>query len=400
MRRPPLHAALLAALATTPACGPVVGSDDGGSDGGSRGNDTGTTSPTTSPTAASADVTSTPSDAEDEVNSAFEEGRPPDFWDTTPTCPRTFDATPIPSHVSVLVDVSQTMTTQLVDHDLDLDTPAVTRWSMLANHLAEWLPTLTVHSEVSVWSFPSVDANAPPSPNACDVSATHPPFGATADEMIAYLPAPDAVAFAGATPTGIVSDGTTLELGNLPLAPPKHVVLITDGAPNCTQGTDPPELFDAVDSVVQSDLEALHAAGITTHVVAIDVPTGPSGGGIEGDAITDHHATLAALAAAGGTTLHDVADATALDAATNALLRATQSCRLAVPPELDGTPFQIDIGDDRVYYEVPPELCADNWGYTFVTGLDDTVIQMCSGACDSLVTLGNASFVEICVIAE
>ncbi len=400
MLRLPRHAPRVAALALASACGPVVGSADGGTDGPWRPNDTGATSPTTSVSASdtSADVTVT--DAEVDVDSGPDDLPRTDFWDPIPECPSRYDATPIPSQLWFLVDVSQTMVTRLVDHDLDADTPTVTRWSMVANNLAEWLPTFTTQSTMGMVAFPSVDAEAPPSPTACDVTPRHPAFGATADELLAYLPAPDADGFAGATPIGRAYDLATFEISSVSSVPPSHVVLVTDGAPNCSEGAMPPALFDEVDAGVVADVESLHDEGITTHVVAIDVPNGPSGGGVEGDAIADHHAILAALAEAGGTTMHDAADATALDVAMAAVLGATQSCRLSVPPELAGWPFQIEIGDDRVYYEVPAELCADNWGYVFVGGTDEAVIEMCSGACESLRAVGSASFVEICAIAE
>lgn len=399
--RSPRHAVRVAALALTSACGPVVGSADGSSDGGSHSTGPSATSSSTSVSASGASVDVTVSDAEVDVDSGPDDGRIPNTWDTPPECPRRFDATPIPSQVWFLVDVSQTMTTRLVDHDLDADTPEVTRWSMVANNLAEWLPTFTTQSTMSMVAFPTVDAEPPAAPTACDVTERHPLFAATADELLAYLPAPDAGGFAGATPTGRAYELATFDIWSFSPVPNTHVVLVTDGAPNCSEGTMPPAMFDEVDAGLLADVQSLHDDDdVTTHVVAIDVPSGPSGGGVEGDAIADHHATLAALAEAGGTTIHDAADANGLDVAMAAILGATQSCRLSVPSELAGWPFQIEIGDERVYYEVPPELCADNWGYVFVAGTDEGVIEMCSGACDSLRAVGSASFVEICVIAE
>lgn len=400
VRRSPRNPAHVAALALASACGPVVGSADSSTDGPWQPNDTSATAPTTSVSASDTSADVSVGDAEVDVDSGLDDALLPDFWEPIPECPSRYDATPIPSQVWFLVDVSQTMTTRLLDHDLDADTPDVTRWSMVANNLAEWLPMFTTQSTMGMVAFPSVEAESPPSPTACDVTPQHPAFGATADEMLAYLPAPDAAGFAGATPTGRAYELATLDISSVPSAPPTHVVLVTDGAPNCSEATTPPALFDEVDAGLLADVESLHDDGIPTHVVAIDVPSGPSGGGVEGDAIADHHATLAALAEAGGTTIHDAADANTLDLAMSAVLGATQSCRLSVPPELAGWPFQIEIGDDRVYYEVPPELCADNWGYVFVGGTDEAVIEMCSGACESLRAVGSASFVEICVIAE
>lgn len=401
MLRPPRHAVHVAALALASACGPVVGGADSSGDGGSHSTGTSTSSSSTSLSASGTSVDVTLSDAEVDVDSGPDDGAIPDFWDPGPQCPRRFDATPIPSQVWFLVDVSQTMTTRLVDHDLDVDTPEVTRWSMVANNLAEWLPLFTTQSMMSMVAFPSVDAEPPPSATACDVTERHPLFAATADELLAYLPAPDAGGFGGATPTGRAYELATFDIWSFSPVPQTHVVLVTDGAPNCSEGTMPPEIFDEVDAGLLADVESLHDDDVVaTHVVAIDVPSGPSGGGVEGDAIADHHAALAALAEAGGTTIHDAGDANTLDDAMAAILHATQSCRLSVPRELGGWPFQIEIGDERVYYEVPPDLCADNWGYVFVGGTDEGVIEMCGGACDSLRAVGSASFVEICVIAE
>jgi hypothetical protein len=369
------------------ACGPVAGSADGGSDHGDT-----TRDPETGVDAVSmSSFTTVPSSTADDDGPA--DAPIPDFWDPGQRCPRTFEVVPLPGDVAVIVDVSQTMATGLVDADLDAATPPVTRWSMLADALDGFLLTLAMRDAVALWTFPRFDAAAPPSLGACEIAEAHPGFDAPAADLVTYLPIAEADFFLGATPmTGALSQ-VTLELADRPATASRHVVVVTDGAPNCAAGAEAPGAFDEVDPGARAWIEDALTAGITTHVVAVAVPEGTYGGGVEGDVITDHRAALADLAQAGGTALQLAADA-------DGLVRTTASCRLPVPIDLQGWLFVVRIGDDPEYYEIGSEQCADEAGFVYVAPGDPSVIELCAAACDSLFDQGVATLVESCVIAE
>ena len=61
----------------------------------------------------------------------------------------------------------------------------------------------------------------------------------------------------------------------------------------------------------------------------------------------------------------------------------------------------VEIGEERVYYELPIEECGDEAGFVRVSSDgEDEIIEMCADACASLVEQGVADIVELCVIAE
>jgi hypothetical protein len=385
-------------LVVLTGCGPVVGaSDDESSTGSGRTTSSGSAStldattvdPSVDPTTVEP---SGPDDATIDIKMDMTGGD---------ECSRSFVVEPLPSQVFVLVDASQTMTQPIVDHDLDPDTPPVTRWSMLATALEQYVPLLVEQSSVDVWAFPRFDAEAAPDLSACEIDASHAYLGSTAAQIFAYLPDADATDFLGATPTTLLLSAAHSHLTGEEPGPSQHIVVITDGAPNCYAAAEPPATFDEVDENAADWAAYAASQGIATHVVAVAVPEGVFGGGPEGDAIADHRAALEVLAEAGGTTLLSGDDVVTMGDAMNAVVRATASCRLVVPRELGGLPYAVEIGDGRVYYEVPIELCADNWGFARVSGDgEEEIIEMCGGACASLVEEGVAEIVEICVIAE
>jgi hypothetical protein len=393
-------------LVVLAGCGPVVDAVDETSTGVDT-HETGAhpASITAATTLPHGEVSSLTNDSFDEISLdgiTFEEGGKLDSLLETggQGCPQIFEVAPTPSAVVLLVDASQTMASALVDHDGDPMTPAITRWNLLSVGLTEHLPGLAAQAELELISFPSFDAEAPPSVAACDLSTDHPLFGSSVDQLLAYLPAAAATDFQGATPSSAVLADATVELGALPPGPRGHIVVLTDGAPNCSADADPPALFDAVDASAYDWVGYAHDHGITTHVVAIAVPVGSYGGGPEGDAITDHRDALALLAEAGGSAAHFADDAALLDVALGSIEQAVQSCRLVVPEALVGQWYDVIIGGSRYYYELRPELCADNSGWMRVDVAGAEVIELCAGACVSLREHGSATLESVCSFPE
>lgn len=390
------------ALLSICACGPVTGvAADTDASSSTQASLTDAVSVTANSTLPPQDVSTLEAGSYDAVSfeeGPFDDGVKLDMY--IDDCPQAIEVYPVPSAVALLVDASQTMVTQLVDHDGVAETPEITRWAMVTNALVEHLPQLYAAAWLSVQSFPTFVAEAPPATAACTVDPLHPAFGSGVDAIVGYLPPPDATFMLGATPTADAILTARTEIGSLSPGSSAHIVLITDGAPNCTLDAVAPDLFEQID--LRAYVEAVNAAsqGIAMHVIGVDVPSGTVGGGPEGDAITDHREALTQLADAGGGAAIFVDDATVLDLVLDAIADDVQDCRLVEPAAFAGVWYHVIIDNDRYYYELPPELCAGNSGWYRTTQGGVQVIQMCGAACESLRLHGAAILEEECVIAE
>jgi hypothetical protein len=303
--------------------------------------------------------------------------------------------------VAVLVDASQTMATQMLDHDGDPGTPDVTRWSMLATALEEHLPNLAVTANVGIQSFPSFEAAAPPDANAClhEVDGPAPP--ATGDALLDYLPPASATWFLGATPTAAAVLVAWQSILSNDAGAERRILMLTDGAPNCTMDAQPPELFDDVDLSAEGWIHYLFHEGIFTHVVGIDVPEGTSGGGPEGDAITDHRARLDDLALNSGVLLTLVDDAVSLDAALTDFAVQAQSCRLRIPGDILHMGWiEVELAGEAVYW-VDDAQCHDGVdGYRGIDTPEGDTIEFCGTLCDAFREAGVATVTATCSVPE
>lgn len=404
-----MHRRWLIASTFALACGPVVGDADDGTSTGVV-----STSIGSDPVSVTANSTLPP---QSEVSSlegsydavSWEEGGSWDIGLTSsndtigPSCPQTVDVWPAPSAVAILVDASQTMVTGLVDHDGDAMTPEITRWNMVSAALAEHVPTMVDDSLVGAWGFPAFAAEAPPAVGACTSEPVYAGIGSTAEQLLGFLPTSDATFMQGATPTASAIATAYAELSAQLPGGRRHIVLLTDGAPNCSVDAAPPELFDLVDYDAHEWAASVYADDMRVHVIGVDVPSGTTGGGVEGDAIADHRAELSALASSGGTAAIFADDATVLDLALDAIGDAVRSCRVVVPPPLAGLWYHVVIDGDRYYYDLGgSQLCPDNSGWYRVSleGDGSEVIELCAGACESLRLHGSARVEEECVFPE
>jgi hypothetical protein len=397
------------AIATLCACGPVQGvADDTGS-----GGDTYASSPsepasvTAATTMPQQEVTTVGEVSYDAVSfevgpvdeGPIDDGIKIDEY-VQPPCSQSYDVYPAYNGVALLIDASQTMVTGLVDHDDDVNTPEITRWAMVTNALVEHVPGLVQHSVVGIWSFPSFTADAPPSDQACAIAPTYEPIGSGSDQILQYLPPVDATFMQGATPTWSAIASAASELSTLTAASHGYLIVLTDSAPNCDPDLTAPDLFDQLDTNAYDWAAYAASADMEVRVIGIAVPSGTWGGGGLGDASTDHRAALSLLAQTGGGTAIFADDAAVLDLALTAIADETVSCRLEVPGAIAGGYYHVIIDRDRYYYELPPELCADNSGFVRLQDAGIEVIEMCAAACDSLRLHGVAVIEEECPVPE
>ena len=317
--------------------------------------------------------------------------------DTVGGCPQMFEVEPLTSAIEVIVDVSQSMATQYVDHDQSPETVSITRWHMLATALDEWLPRLGDGADLDMMVFPSIDAPAPPSLDAC-ASWVGPGLGTPADALLAELPPAESTFMQGANPTDQAFAAAQAALQRVDPATKRAIVLFTDGAPNCAEAIDPPALFDDVNDATRGWAEYALGMGVQTHVVAIDVAEGEFGGS-QGDPIANHALVLQDIAFAGGAAPYFVATASDLEIALDWIVTQTRSCRTSVPAELVGSLFLLEI-EDQTFYEVGFATCFGDAGFVFVDNDHYDTIEVCGAACDLFRATGVATMVEQCSFPE
>ncbi len=308
-------------------------------------------------------------------------------------CPRMYEVEPLPSAIEVLVDASQGMANQLVDHDGDAATPDITRWAMLAPALAEFLPALAEGADVDVHVYPSLDAPNPPDPDACLVG-TAPGLGTPVETLLAELPPADATFMLGANPAKVAYEAAHGHLESFDPQRKRVIVMIADSAPNCTQGAFGVDLFDQVDTTVRDWSEYAETMNVRTYVVAVAVP-GFEWGGSGGDPLANHYDVLQSIANAGGTALSTADRSDQLSLALAEIVAKTRSCRAPLPSDVIGGYFSVRLAD-QYFYEIGGFECTGQDGFVFVdNGMYDT-IELCATACTLFLAGQFATIVEEC----
>jgi hypothetical protein len=317
--------------------------------------------------------------------------------DTRGGCPRMFEVDPLSSAVEVIVDVSQTMAQVYVDDDQLPQTEPITRWRMLSTALADWLPALAETAQLDLQMFPGPDSPAPPSLNACE-TWIGPGLGTPVDDLLAALPPPEATFMQGANPTDRAISNAQSMLQRVDDRSKRSILLLTDGAPNCFEVAQPPELFDQVNDAARGWAEYAFALGIPTYVVAIAVPEGEYGGS-QGDPFANHLQVLEGIAYAGGNVPLYANTKAQLDDALAYVVAQTRSCRARLPDELAGKWFHVDVGG-QIFYEIGFATCFGDAGFVYVDNNPLDTIELCGAACDLFVAQGHANLVEECSFPE
>jgi hypothetical protein len=205
--------------------------------------------------------------------------------------------------------------------------------------------------------------------DSCAPGKVNVPVGPSTSQAIATLLAAERPG--GATPTyeslraahqalGSVSAG---EPDNLGRVPPKYVLLVTDGIPNCTDGNTADDSY-AVGNSVRA-IEEMTRDGIKTFVLGYSTQRDP-----------DASAALDKLAVAGGTgesTYRRIEDEASLLAALQQIAGSAVSCAVTldfapddpgyVSVSLDGAPLELgaaggwQLSDDRRTLTVQGSAC-------------------------------------------
>jgi hypothetical protein len=178
-----------------------------------------------------------------------------------------------PPQVVLLLDKSYSMIEFQWDHDGDESTPMVTRWNSLYNVVDTLTHDVQGEMELGMVLFPSAAVADNDTATACmvDPAPGAPVAPGNADAIVSALPGPDAVDLYGGTPT---SNGLAVALQHLAEIAdgrPQAVVLVTDGAANCMQGTSGMGVFTDYDMGLSPMVAEAYAGGVPTYVIGVDI---------------------------------------------------------------------------------------------------------------------------------
>jgi len=313
---------------------------------------------------------------------------------------------PVIPNMMLVLDKSGSMLTKW-DHDANPNTATVTRWNSLYQTVDTVLTKFNDKVNFGANLFPNKSAQMVYTDKACLVNANV-EIAVKPKNKLAILngiPAPDNMTIAGGTPATAGMTAAIKHLKTFPADVPRAILLVTDGAANCTSGLQPPPLFEKYDDSVHTVVnDAYMVDGIPTYVIGINTINATSGASQDGSPDnTNAFQKLNDLAVKGGTPKNDPAEKfynadnqIELGVALDAVIADALSC--VIP--LDNEPGKPELTKVKINgVEVPMvNDCAnqDGWVYTNPNGPYDA-IELCGTACGGLKQFGKADVNFFCV---
>lgn len=291
---------------------------------------------------------------------------------------------PIPPTVLFLLDKSGSMGNldgYLWDHDNNIQTPDVTRWSSLYAVVESLVDQFQDNVEFGVKLYPKLDATPYKNGGACEVTdgvEVETALNNAATILDTIPPAEDNVE--GGTP---MEGGIKEAYEYLTALDPddqRFILMIADGDISKTcEDQDFNEALIYIESALQDH-------DIATYVVGIAIDDLPS------------KTQLTKLANAGGKPsngpdpYYSTQNQIELDDALQKILDDTLSCTIAVDPEPDQPDlFQVWIDGDQI--PAAPDCDADGWRWT----VPHSEIELCGSACQALKQTGKVEARYFCI---
>lgn len=317
-------------------------------------------------------------------------GEPADSAETGANCEQamfSFDVEPQTPNVMLVLDKSRSMS-NVWDHDLDTNTPEISRWHSLVNVVDFLTAEFGMQINFGAQLFPSADAylDEPVNDFSCRVNAdpevTVGP--ATGAQIIASIPPAGDFSISGGTPAAAGIESAITHLNEVAPDGPRAIVLVTDGAPNCNPAEAPGDtLFVYDDEVPQIISDAFTLHQIPVYVVGINIldymETKP--------AVNPSHA-IEDMAIAGGVpaplgepyynAFNEPELAMALENVVGAIECTITLQEAPIYPEN----VSVEVGNTW-YPRVDDCGTEDGWVYTSPQG-PYNAIQLCGAACDDL----------------
>ncbi len=208
-------------------------------------------------------------------------GGTPDLADVGTVCEgETPDVQLSSSNVMLLIDISGSTVQNSWDHDGDPATDPLTRWHSMRRAISSFVDRYDPFLRLGVHFFPRLDTPETLDWEACRTEVSPEVWidDQTAMEIEGVLPDPDRK-LSGATPTSAAVLTGVEHLQSLDMDPPRHMILVTDGAPAYVGDKDHIQRFETLDTALAGHVADARAEEITTHVVGLEVEDVISGCG-------------------------------------------------------------------------------------------------------------------------
>lgn len=313
-----------------------------------------------------------------------------------------FELEAVPPNVVVVLDRSGSMADNSWDGDDDPGTPDVTRWNSLYNVVESVVTSFNDDINFGAQYFPSDSAFDQLGQGAClvDASPEVPVDAMNADAVLASLEPPGTEDLMGATPATAGVESALEHLLGLDDQVDRFMILVTDGAANCSSDADPDtncpgvgcELMENYDERLPTVVgAAFEDEGIPTFVVGIDVDpaAGLVGVGDDGQVEADTYVRLNDVAEAGGRALDgdekffNAQNEIELQSALDQIAGQVFSCIVPLASEpLHPDFIEVNIGGED-WLRVEDCETEDGWVYVNPDGPYDA-IELCGEACETL----------------
>ncbi len=274
---------------------------------------------------------------------------------------------------------------------MEAATPKVTRWQSLHEVVEFIVGAFDNSMNLGMVLFPSKAAKADYSAAACPVNMTPevkvgPMNG---QDILMAIPAANDTTIKGGTPAAKGISAALAELETIQDTQPEFLILITDGAANCSEDApDNAGLFEVYDANLPTVVgDAFTGMGIPTYVVGIAISDVTSGTAKDGNPDnTNTNEKLNELAVLGGvprdgdTKFYDTQNQIELQAALAEISMQILSCTIKLDP-VPVYPDNVEVTVDGTPYgkmQVMDCDAEDGWMYT-TEAMDEIVL--CGKAC-------------------
>lgn len=319
-----------------------------------------------------------------------------------------FELVAVPPNVVLVLDKSGSMVSDndadgdgefdgFWDHDADPMTPVISRWNSLYNVVDFVVTNFDAQINFGGVLFPSADATSQYSASACVVEDV-PEIPVGPNNGVAILDGiPDAldVDIRGATPATAGIQTALDHLETLDPTVPQFLILVTDGAANCSADHPaPPDLLEIYDSNLPALVgTAFSERDVPTFVVGIDIVDEEVGVGNDGIPQANTFVELNAVAEAGGRAkagsekFFNTVNEIELMEALGEIAGQVVSCVIPLDPAPENPDFvEVEIGGVSID-KVDDCATQDGWVYVNPAGPYDA-LELCGSACDAYVEAG------------
>ena len=313
---------------------------------------------------------------------------------------------PVVPNIMLVLDKSGSMLTPW-DHDANVNTPTITRWNSLYQTVELVVTKFNDKVNFGANLFPNKSAQMVYTDKACLVNANVeiPIKPKNKQAILNGIPAAANMTIAGGTPATAGMNAAITHLKTFPPDAPRAVLLVTDGAANCTSGLPTPPLFEQYDQNVHTVVSnAFMVDGIPTYVVGINTLNMTTSNMQDGnpDSINPY-TKLNELATQGGKPknnpnekFYNADNQLELTAALDSIIADALSCVIPLASE----PGKPELTKVNINGGLVPHVnnCGNEngWVYTNPNGPYDA-IELCGTACTSLKMVGKADVNFFCV---